>query len=68
MFTLVLVMYVQYASTTIAVTQTTLPQRYNSAGACDSAGQTLQAKTAADSPVKAGISDLRVGYICVPSP
>ena len=67
MFTLILVMYVQYSSTSIAITPTLLAEKYKDAAACDSAGQILQVKTAADSPVKSGISDLRVGYICVPT-
>jgi hypothetical protein len=67
MYTLILVMYVQYANTSIALSNETLAERYKDVAACDSAGQNLQVKTAKDSPVGVGVADLRVGYICVPS-
>ena len=51
-YTLILVMYVQYSSTSIAISQALLPEHYKDAAACDSAGQILQVKTAARQPAK----------------
>ena len=67
MYTLILVMWVQYANTSIDISQALLPGRYKDNAACESAGQTLFVRNAPDSPAKAGVGDLRVGYICVPA-
>jgi hypothetical protein len=67
MYTLILIMYVQYAATTINVAQTTLPERYKNGPACETAGNKLNVKTSEHSPVSVGINDIRVGYICVES-
>jgi hypothetical protein len=62
-FTLILVMFVQYANTSIHVEQTTLLERYKGQSACDDAGRLATLKTISNSV--APVSDMRVGYICV---
>jgi hypothetical protein len=65
MFTLILVMYVQYGNTSIHIAPTAAG-RYATMEQCDSAGQTMLVKPAPNSPVKPGtVNDLRVGYVCI---
>jgi hypothetical protein len=65
MFTMIVVMYVQYAGTSISINPMILPERYKDNAACEEAGQKMTPKTNPQSPVNIGIQDLRVGYICV---
>ena len=64
MYTMIVVMYVQYAGTSIPVTQTTLLERYKDAQACELAGRTMKKTSVPNVPE---VNDLRVGFLCVES-
>jgi hypothetical protein len=67
MYTLIVLFYVMYGNTTVSISQTVLPERYSNAEACDKAGTGMTAKPAPNAPLKNGINDLRLGYICIES-
>jgi hypothetical protein len=61
MFTLIFVMYVQYANTSIHIEQAQMQERYKDLSACTQAGASIKPTSATPNP----IVDLRVGFFCV---